>query len=98
MVGNSALVAIMCFILTVSLTRLCDIKHGYTVDDNNELIAYGAANLFGSFFSCFPSAVAPPRTLILSTMGSKTTLNGLVASLVVFLYYNVSREILDMGL
>lgn len=84
-IGHSIVVAIIIFVLTISMARLCELKHGYVVNDNQELVAYGIANFGSSFFSCFPSCVAPPRTIILSTMGARTTLNGLVSALLVFL-------------
>ncbi|XP_063400669.1 prestin-like [Mytilus trossulus] len=83
--GHSVVVATIVFVLTISMARLCEVKHGYSVDDNQELVAYGIANLGGSFFSCFPACVAPPRTIVLSTMGAKTTLNGIVSAVIVFL-------------
>jgi high affinity sulfate transporter 1 len=84
-IGQSCVIGIIVFVLTISMARLCEVKHNYSVDDNQELVAYGVANLGGSFFSCFPSCVAPPRTVILSTMGAKTTLNGLVSAIVILL-------------
>ncbi|CAC5369646.1 unnamed protein product [Mytilus coruscus] len=84
-IGHSIVVGLIVFVLTISMARLCEVKHGYSVNDNQELVAYGIANLGGSFFSCFPACVAPPRTVILSTMGAKTTLNGIVSAIFVLL-------------
>ncbi|XP_076116672.1 sulfate transporter-like [Mytilus galloprovincialis] len=50
-----------------------------------ELVAYGISNLGSSFFSCFPACVVPPRTIVLSTMGAKTTLSGMVSAVFVLL-------------
>lgn len=100
MIGHSIVVGIIIFVLTISMARLCELKHGYTVDDNQELVAYGIANLGSSFFSCFPSCVAPPRTVILSTMGAKTTLNGLVTALfigLIILFIGKYLEALPMA-
>ncbi|XP_052064255.1 sulfate transporter-like [Mytilus californianus] len=84
-IGHSAVVGTIVFVLTISMARLCEVKHGYSVDDNQELVAYGIANLGGSFFSCFPACVAPPRTIVLSTMGAKTTFSGMVSAVFVLL-------------
>ncbi|CAC5369649.1 unnamed protein product [Mytilus coruscus] len=84
-IGHSAVIGTIVFVLTISMARLCEVKHGYSVDDNQELVAYGIANLGGSFFSCFPACVAPPRTMVLSTMGAKTTFSGMVSAFFVFL-------------
>ena len=84
-IGKSAVIGIIVFVLTISMARLCEVKHGYSVDDNQELVAYGISNLGSSFFSCFPACVAPPRTIVLSTMGAKTTLSGMVSAVFVLL-------------
>ncbi|XP_071120028.1 sulfate transporter-like [Mytilus edulis] len=84
-IGQSAVIGIIVFVLTISMARLCEVKHGYSVDDNQELVAYGISNLGSSFFSCFPACVAPPRTIVLSTMGAKTTLSGMVSAVFVLL-------------
>ncbi|KAJ8299750.1 hypothetical protein KUTeg_023810 [Tegillarca granosa] len=83
--GQSFITAIIVFVLTISMARVCEIKHDYQVNDNQELIAYGMANFVGSFFSCFPSCTAPPRTMLLSTLGAKTTLNGVFTTIFILL-------------
>ena len=84
-IGNSIVIAVVIFVLNISLIRICEVKHGYQVSNDQELIAYGATNLLSSFFWCFPSCTAPPRTVILSTMGSKTTLNGSFTAVILLL-------------
>ncbi|KAK3103214.1 hypothetical protein FSP39_017471 [Pinctada imbricata] len=84
-IGNSVIIAVVIFVLNISMIRICEIKHGYQVSSDQELIAYGTSNLFSSFFWCFPSCTAPPRTVILSTMGAKTTINGVLTAIILLL-------------
>lgn len=82
-IGDSIVVAIIVFVLTISMAKVCETKNAINADQ--ELVAYGMANLGSSFFRCFPSCVAPPRTILLKTMDSKTTFNGIFSALVILL-------------
>ena len=84
-IGDAVIISVVIFVLNVAMVRLCEVKHNYQVCDNQELVAYGTTNLISSFFLCFPSCTAPPRTVVLSTMGSRTTLNGLFTSCILLL-------------
>ncbi|XP_041367367.1 solute carrier family 26 member 6-like [Gigantopelta aegis] len=74
---DSFIIAILAFAMSISMAKLCATLHSYEIDSNQELVAYGATNLLGSFFQCFPMCVAPPRTMLLSSLGAKTTLNAI---------------------
>ncbi|XP_025087547.1 sulfate transporter-like isoform X2 [Pomacea canaliculata] len=85
-VGVEAFVtAILCFALTIALGKLCAKLHSIELDDNQELVSYGLCNLFGSFFQNFPSCTAPPRTMMLSSLGAKSTLNGVTSAVFILL-------------
>ena len=77
--------ALLVYFLNIAMAHLCEDKHEYEVDDNQEAIAYGLTNICSAFFQCFPASTAPPRTMILSNMGSKTTLNGISTCCVILL-------------
>lgn len=79
-VSDAFVMAILSLAMSISMAKLCANKHGLPIDDNQELIAYGASNLVSGFFFCFPSATAPPRTMILSSLGARTTLNAITTS------------------
>lgn len=85
--------AILIFVLTIAMAKLCARKHDYEIDDNQELLAYGTTNFLSSFFHCFASCVAPPRTMILSSMGAKTTINGLFSGAFIFLVLIVAGQL-----
>lgn len=77
--------ALLVYFLNIAMANLCADKHEYEVDDNQEAIAYGLTNICCAFFQCFPASNAPPRTMILSNMGARTTLNGIPTCLVMLL-------------
>ncbi|XP_053392839.1 sulfate transporter-like [Mercenaria mercenaria] len=79
-VSDAFVMAILSLAMSISMAKLCSDKHGLPIDDNQELIAYGACNFVSGFFYCFPSATAPPRTMILSSLGARTTLNAIATS------------------
>ncbi|XP_076450392.1 sulfate transporter-like [Babylonia areolata] len=77
--------AILIFVLTISLAKLTAKLHMITIDDNQELLAYGLCQVVGSFFQNFSSSISPPRTMMLSSMGSRSTLNGISTALFLLL-------------
>lgn len=83
--GDCFVVAILIFSNTIAMAKICAKKHNYELNDNQEIYAYGICNFASSFFKCFPSAVAPPRSMILSSMNAKTTISGLFSALLMLL-------------
>ena len=75
--------ALLVYFLNIAMAHLMAEKHEYEVDDNQEAIAYGLTSICSAFFQCFPPSNAPPRTMILSNMGSRTTLNAISTSVVI---------------
>ncbi|KAL4239883.1 hypothetical protein ACF0H5_000683 [Mactra antiquata] len=73
------------FFLSIAMAKVNAEHHEYEVNDTKELMAYGLTNLGCSFFPCYPASVSPPRNMILSSMGSRTTLNGAFTSCVMIL-------------
>lgn len=83
--SDAFVMAILSLAMSISMAKLCARKHGIPIDDNQELIAYGASNFVSGFFHSFPSATAPPRTMILSTLGARSTLNAITTSVFMLL-------------
>ena len=79
---ESVLQAVIVFTMSISMAMLMEKIHGYNLDANQELIAYGMCNLFSSFYTVQASSVSPPRTMVLSNSGARTTMNGLPTVLV----------------
>ena len=77
--------SLLIFFLSIAMVKVCTEKHEYEVNDNNELVAYGLTNIVCSFFPCYPASTSPPRNMILSSMGARTTVNGLFTALILLL-------------
>uniref|UniRef100_UPI0037E795F8 prestin n=1 Tax=Semicossyphus pulcher TaxID=241346 RepID=UPI0037E795F8 len=85
LVTDSFAVAIVGFSMGISLAKTFALKHGYSVDGNQELIALGLCNFIGSFFQTFAITCSMSRSLVQESTGGKTQIAGLLASLVVLL-------------
>ena len=85
MIVDSFIIAILIFANTIAMAKICAKRHNYEVDDSQEFIAYGMCNFISSFFRCFPSSVAPPRSMVSSAMNTKTTLNGIFTTMLMLL-------------
>ena len=86
---DSFIIAILIFANTIAMAKICAKKHNYEVDDSQELIAYGMCNFVSAFMFCFPSSIAPPRSLVASSMGVKTNINAVFTSVLMFLVLTV---------
>ena len=73
-------IAIISYVIGQSLGAMFSAKHGYTVDPNQELIAQGAANIFGGFFSSLPMASSLARSLVQEDSGGKSLITALASS------------------
>ncbi|XP_076363031.1 prestin-like isoform X2 [Tachypleus tridentatus] len=72
-------VSAVSYTISYSLAQIFAKKHQYVVDANQELLAIGSANLFSSFFACFPCAAALSRSLVQEKSGGKTQLASLIS-------------------
>ena len=77
---DSIPVAIISYVIGQSLGTMFGAKHGYTVDPNQELIAQGASNIFGGFFSCLPMASSLARSLVQEDSGGKSLFTAVASS------------------
>ncbi|XP_078597079.1 prestin-like isoform X1 [Branchiostoma floridae x Branchiostoma japonicum] len=77
--------SLVSFSYSLAIAKLFSKKYAYKIDANQELLAYGTSNLFGSFFSCFVCSTAISRTLVGEAAGTKTQLMSLVQCVVMLL-------------
>ncbi|XP_077493284.1 prestin-like isoform X1 [Amblyomma americanum] len=94
-------IAVVSFAVTVSLGRIFARNHGYEVVPNQELLALGMSNFFGSFLECFPSGASVPRSSIQDNAGGKTQLVSLINTAliaIVLLYLGSYLENLPVAL
>ncbi|XP_068443129.1 prestin [Clinocottus analis] len=85
LVTDSFAIAIVGFSMGISLAKTFALKHGYSVDGNQELIALGLCNFISSFFQTFAITCSMSRSLVQESTGGKTQIAGLLASLMVLL-------------
>lgn len=74
-------IAIVGFTVAFSVAKVYSIKHDYTIDGNQELIAFGVSNMFGATFRSFAASTALSRTAVQESSGGKTQIAGLISAL-----------------
>ncbi|CAM9943417.1 unnamed protein product, partial [Phaeothamnion confervicola] len=67
-------VAVVSYVISVSITKTFASQFDYSIDDNQELVALGTANFVGGFFRCFPSSGSLSRSAAMAATGGKTQL------------------------
>lgn len=85
LITDAFAVAIVGYSMGISLAKIFALKHSYTVDGNQELIAHGLCNFISSFFHTFAVTCSMSRSMVQESTGGKTQIAGLLASLVVLL-------------
>ncbi|KAI3380208.1 hypothetical protein SNEBB_003457 [Seison nebaliae] len=83
--SDAITIAVIAYAVSYSLAAIFAKKHNYLVDPNQELIAYGSSNMFGSFFSCFPVSASMSRSLVQDNAGAKTQLSSLFSCFLLLL-------------
>ena len=78
-------ITLVSFADTSVLSRTFALRGGYEVDDNQELIALGAANVAAGFFQGFSISSSSSRTPVAESAGSKTQLTGVVGAVCIAL-------------
>jgi high affinity sulfate transporter 1 len=78
-------ITLVSFADTSVLSRTFALRGGYEVDENQELIALGAANVAAGFFQGFSISSSSSRTPVAESAGSKTQLTGVVGALCIAL-------------
>ncbi|KAM9772024.1 prestin isoform X1 [Syngnathus typhle] len=85
LVTDAFAIAIVGFSMGISLAKIFALKHNYSVDGNQELIALGLCNFISSFFQTFTITCSMSRSLVQESTGGKTQIAGLLGSLLVLL-------------
>lgn len=88
MIIDCVSIAVVSYAISVSVAKAFAKKNNYKVDANQELYAYGAVNMVGSFLSCFVASASLSRSLIQENLGS-TQLAGIFASALIVLTLTV---------
>ncbi|KAL3048590.1 hypothetical protein OYC64_007192 [Pagothenia borchgrevinki] len=77
--------AIVGFAVAFSVAKVYSVKHDYTIDGNQELIAFGASNIFGASFKSFAASTALSRSAVQESTGGKTQIAGLLSAIIVMI-------------
>ncbi|XP_041437907.1 solute carrier family 26 member 9 isoform X2 [Xenopus laevis] len=72
MVGTAFSVAIVGYVVNLAMGRTLGSKHGFDVDANQEMLALGSGNFFGSFFFIHVISCALSVTLAVDGAGGKS--------------------------
>nr|WP_316929257.1 SulP family inorganic anion transporter [Cyclobacterium qasimii] len=76
--------ALIAFMEAISVAKAIEEKHSdYKVDSNQELIALGTSNIFGSLFQSYPTTGGFSRTAVNDQAGAKTGVAPMISALVV---------------
>ncbi|XP_055706150.1 solute carrier family 26 member 10-like isoform X1 [Phlebotomus papatasi] len=76
---DSFIIAIVSYTVTVSMALIFAQKLQYKIRFNQELLAMGVGNVFGSFFQCIPFCASLSRSAIQQTVGGRTQVASVVS-------------------
>lgn len=79
LIYSSLSMAVVSYVITLSLSELFSKKHRYSICRRQELFALSFTNIISSFFQVFPSSGSLSRTLVNEGSGAKTQVSGLVS-------------------
>jgi high affinity sulfate transporter 1 len=98
-VGTLALAALgMAFVTladTSALSRSLAAKRGANVDQNQELVALGTANLSAGLFQGFPVSASAGRTVAAESSGSLTQMTGVIGVLCILVLLTFTNGLLQ---
>jgi high affinity sulfate transporter 1 len=80
MVAGGFAIAVVSLADTSVLSRTFALRSGTRVDQDQELLALGGANVGAAFFSGFPISASTSRTPVAEAAGGKTQLTGIIGA------------------
>ncbi|MDP2434874.1 MAG: SulP family inorganic anion transporter [archaeon] len=81
LLGPALLITVVGFIEAMAASKKYALRYGYKVSGDQELLAFGVANLVGGVFKAYPTFSSLPRTNVADASGTRTQLVGFYASL-----------------
>ncbi|KAJ8712908.1 hypothetical protein PYW08_008212 [Mythimna loreyi] len=76
-------ITMVTYTISMSMALIFAAKDKYEIDANQELLALGASNVFGSFFGCAPFCASLSRSYIQYQAGAKTCITSVVSALLI---------------
>jgi high affinity sulfate transporter 1 len=86
LLGSSLSIVLICYCSAMLTSKSFAVRNGYDLNPNQDFIALGLANLFSGFSHGFVISGADSRTAVSDTMGGKTQLTSVFASLTLVLF------------
>ncbi|KAG5267565.1 hypothetical protein AALO_G00223130 [Alosa alosa] len=81
--GSSFSTAVVGYAVAVSVAKVYAAKHDYTIDGNQELLAFGVSNILCGFLSSFVASTALSRTAVQESTGGKSQVAGIISAVLV---------------
>ncbi|KAI3387184.1 hypothetical protein SNEBB_005217 [Seison nebaliae] len=81
LIQDSVIIAIITYSISYSMAETFADQFSYSIDPNQELLAYGCSNIFGCFFSCFSMGASMARTAVQVSSGCKSQLTTIFSAI-----------------
>ncbi|KHJ97700.1 inorganic anion transporter, SulP family [Oesophagostomum dentatum] len=72
LINHGASIAIVAYVVTLSMGKLFARKHKYQINNDQEMLALGIVGVVSSFFSVFPTSTSLSRSLVNEASGART--------------------------
>uniref|UniRef100_A0A8R1ESH9 Sulfate_transp domain-containing protein n=1 Tax=Caenorhabditis japonica TaxID=281687 RepID=A0A8R1ESH9_CAEJA len=95
MMGSAISIAIISFVMHISLCRIVSKKYQYVVSSNQEWLALGTMHTTSSFFGCFAGGSSLGRTMMQVKIGTRTQLSTIICSCVLIIFVTVASGLLE---
>ncbi|KAJ4848158.1 Sulfate transporter 4.1, chloroplastic [Turnera subulata] len=82
LIPTAILITGVAILESVGIAKALAAKNGYELDSSQELVGLGLANIFGSFFSAYPSTGSFSRSAVSNESGAKTGLSGIISGII----------------
>lgn len=83
LIPTALLITGVAILESVGIAKALAAKNGYELDSNQELFGLGVANVFGSFFSSYPTTGSFSRSAVNHESGAKTGLSGITTGIII---------------
>ncbi|KAG7456243.1 hypothetical protein MATL_G00249690 [Megalops atlanticus] len=95
MLGSSFSTAVVGYAVAVSVAKVYAAKYDYTIDGNQELVAFGVSNVFTGCFSGFAASTALSRTAVQESTGGRSQVAGVVSAAMVMIVIAALGHLLE---
>lgn len=80
---DAFMLAVVSYMMVAMMAKVFSQRHNYAVDNNQEMLANGAACIGGSFFGSLAPSTSPPRCFLMEASGGHTQVAYLVSAALV---------------